>query len=112
MALQRAELFYNGKILWTYILDRDKKEFKNSMVDSSAIFNEMMSVNGVDVAIYFKALKNRIDVSFRSNDKVDVAALAKAFGGGGHKAASGVSISGELEDIKDIVLKKTAELIN
>lgn len=35
--------------------------------------------------------KNRINVSLRSNDSIDVSKIAKKFGGGGHKGAAGFS---------------------
>ena len=109
MALQRLETYGNGKVLWTYITDQDKKKYNNSMVDSSSIFNELMSINGVEIAIFFKVDKNKVDISFRSIDNVDVSSLAQYFGGGGHIVASGASLTGRFEEIRINVLKKSLE---
>ena len=111
LALNRLEPLAGGRILWTYITEEDKKAHNNSMADSTAVFNEMMSIDKTEVGIYFKVLKNKIDVSFRSNDKVDVSELAQHFGGGGHKAASGTSLKGDFEEIKRKVLNKAVELL-
>ncbi|MEK7626725.1 MAG: DHHA1 domain-containing protein [Patescibacteria group bacterium] len=41
------------------------------------------------IGIIWRQKKNRINVSLRSNGKVDVSKLAQRYGGGGHKKASG-----------------------
>lgn len=45
-------------------------------------------------------------MSLRSAGKVDVAALAQTFGGGGHVLAAGCRVEGELEEIVAKVLKQ------
>ena len=48
------------------------------------------TIEGVEVGVYFKQKSEReVKVSLRSNDRVDVAALAGRFGGGGHERHSG-----------------------
>jgi phosphoesterase RecJ-like protein len=114
LALQRLESYGKGKIYWTYITDQDKKAYHNSMVDSSSVFNEIMSINGIEIAIFFKVdkVKEKVDISFRSIDNIDVSSLAQFFGGGGHIVASGTSITGEFEEIKKNVLKKSLDFIS
>lgn len=43
-------------------------------------------------------------VSLRSKDTIDVAAVAKVFGGGGHKNAAGCTIRGDLATVKRRIL--------
>lgn len=112
LVLQRLEPYKTGKVLWTYITDKDKKFFNNSMVDSSSVFNEIMSVNGVEIAIFFKVDKNTVDMSFRSVDNINVSKLAKYFGGGGHIVASGATLTGDFDEIKNKVLKKSLEFVS
>ncbi len=112
LVLQRLETYRSGKVLWTYITDQDKKNNNNSMVDSSSVFNELMSVNGVEIAIFFKVDKDTVDMSFRSTDNVNVSKLAKYFGGGGHTVASGATLTGNFDEIKNKVLKKSLEFIS
>ncbi len=111
LVLQRIESLKNGKILWSYITDQDKKKYHNSMVDSSSVFNEIMSVDGVGIGIFFKVDKDKVDVSFRSVDNIDVSALAKYFGGGGHVVASGTTLFGNFEEIREKVLTKSLEFV-
>lgn len=112
LILSRIEPYDEGEILWTYITKDDRKRFKNTQLESFFVFREMLTIDTAKVSILFKEFDDRVEVSFRSFDKVDVATLAKEFGGGGHKAASGVVFNkNTLKDIKDYVLKKTSEYI-
>jgi phosphoesterase RecJ-like protein len=43
-------------------------------------------------------------VSLRSKHEIDVAAVARIFGGGGHKNAAGCTIRGDLETVKALIL--------
>ena len=42
----------------------------------------------------------------RSNEYVNVAEIAKLYGGGGHIRAAGCSVKGTLEEVKDTILKE------
>jgi len=45
-------------------------------------------------------------VSLRSKGAVDINAVAREFGGGGHKNASGCSASGPIEELKALFRQK------
>jgi bifunctional oligoribonuclease and PAP phosphatase NrnA len=51
-------------------------------------------------------------VSMRSKGDVDVNAVAKQFGGGGHKNASGCSAAGTLPELKRVFQQKLTEAID
>jgi len=66
--------------------------------------NYPRSVAGVEVAIFFRQLEEqKYKVGFRSKGTVNVAALAQAFGGGGHHNAAGGTVEGTLDEVKKIV---------
>ncbi|CDE45576.1 putative uncharacterized protein [Clostridium sp. CAG:411] len=44
-------------------------------------------------------------VSMRANDKIDVAAIASRFGGGGHVKAAGCTMTGTYYDIMNTLLE-------
>lgn len=73
------------------------------MSDEFAVFPR--SIEGVEVAALFReADDGRIKVSMRSKDVVDVSAIARNFGGGGHARAAGFYVRGTLADVKAKVL--------
>ena len=58
----------------------------------------MRLIKGVEVFIFFKKIdQKRTRVNFRSRSYVDVNKIARFFGGGGHKRASGTTIGNSLE---------------
>jgi len=48
-------------------------------------------------------------VLIRSKDEIDVDEIARYFGGGGHEAASGCIVSGEIEDVKRMVVDEVVK---
>ncbi len=63
-------------------------------------------IRGVKVAAIFEEVDGgRVRVSLRSKDaRVNVAAIASQFGGGGHAMASGIRMRGELAAVRQAVL--------
>lgn len=73
--------------------------------DLDGIVEHARAVKGVRLAILFRHVSGgRIKVSFRSVGTVDVAALARTMGGGGHTKAAGVAIAGDLDAVQRDVL--------
>jgi phosphoesterase RecJ-like protein len=52
-----------------------------------------------------------VKISFRSVGTVDVNALARQFGGGGHARASGALVEGPLADVRARVLTAAREAL-
>ena len=76
--------------------------------DLDGVVEHARAVRGVHLAILFRHVSGgRIKVSFRSVGKVDVAELARRFGGGGHTKASGVAIVGGLDEVQRTVLEES-----
>ena len=70
--------------------------------DEFAVFPR--SVEGVEVSALFRELDDgRVKASLRSKEVIDVAALARSFGGGGHARAAGLQIKAELSEAKKLV---------
>ena len=61
-----------------------------------------LTVDGVEVSVSMLEVKKRqYKISLRSKGKVNVNAVAAAFGGGGHILASGCMLSGDKEEVID-----------
>ncbi len=72
---------------------------------TDGFINYPRSIKGVEVAVFFREIeKNTFKVGFRSKGKVDVSALAAAFGGGGHHNAAGCKIFGSIETARDNII--------
>ena len=65
--------------------------------DCEGLVNYALAIEGIEVALFFREQPDgRFRVSLRSKGAVNVAAVAEAFGGGGHECASGCAIDGPL----------------
>ncbi len=70
------------------------------------IVNELLSPKDIKIAVSFvEQDPQTTKISFRSKDDYDVCEVAKKYGGGGHKNASGVQISGNLSSIKQEIVE-------
>lgn len=75
--------------------------------------NYPRSIRGVEVAIFFRQIgPDRYKVGFRSKGRVDVGALARELGGGGHHNAAGAELAGPLPAVRDQVFTRIGELLS
>jgi phosphoesterase RecJ-like protein len=74
--------------------------------------NYPRSIRGVEVAIFFRQIgPDRYKVGFRSKGTVDVGALAREFGGGGHHNAAGAIVEGPFPAVRNLVFTRLGELL-
>ncbi|AIQ69380.1 DHH family phosphoesterase [Paenibacillus graminis] len=106
-ALSTLQLSPNGDIAWVSITPQDMLDCEAANEDLEGIVNYPRNIRGVEVGILFKVIHERaVKASFRSAGKVDVAALAQVFGGGGHTRAAGARIDATLEEAIPMVLQE------
>jgi len=80
--------------------------------DPAEITTPLLAMGGVQVAALYRELPDgRIKVSLRSKGELDVHKLATEFGGGGHRNASGIVMSGSLDDVVNIVTGRSAAML-
>lgn len=80
-------------------------------IDASEGFVEILrGIEGVQVSILAKEQKDKnVKFSTRSKDYIDVAAITKLFGGGGHKVAAGATLPGPVEEALDKFVKEVSK---
>src|SRR5262249_32041226 len=107
--LERLQLTQNGKVAYTEIRREDYAATGAVPQDSEDLVNYTRSVVGVEVGLLFmEQPRGGVKVSLRSRSRVDVARVAAQFGGGGHRLASGATISASLEEARARVLEAVA----
>jgi bifunctional oligoribonuclease and PAP phosphatase NrnA len=94
--LSRAGKNDKMKLVYSVILKEDLEMFQEA---GDGVANLLGSLQDTAWALIIKEKSDyEIKVSLRSRDeRIDVAKVAKFFGGGGHKRAAGFSIRGRLE---------------
>ncbi|MFT3899829.1 MAG: bifunctional oligoribonuclease/PAP phosphatase NrnA [Gordonia sp. (in: high G+C Gram-positive bacteria)] len=74
--------------------------------ESEGLIDLVRTAEDAEVAAVFKESEpGRWNVSLRSKDTVDVTAIARHFGGGGHIRASGYSIEGTADEVTAALLR-------
>lgn len=76
--------------------------------DTEGIASIPKQIEGVKMGITIREKENDYKISVRTNDGVDACAFCNRFGGGGHAAASGCTLKGDLNSVIE-TLKKAAE---
>lgn len=110
--LALSRLKKEGKLAWTSITLQDRKEAGYSGKDDADLTNLLSTIEDIDVVVLFNEQnKCKIKISWRSDAGIDVSTIAHRFGGGGHPPASGVEISGNLEEVEEMVLKITKQYL-
>lgn len=104
--LSKVKLESEGQLAYTTVEWNDFVVTGAAPVDTEALVNECLTVAGTEAAFIAVEMQNRsIKVSFRSRGRLNVAAVAEQFGGGGHKQASGATIKGPLAKAEKELLK-------
>lgn len=102
----------NG-VVWTTLklTDRDKVGYQG--LDDADLINMMSSIQDTYISvILIEQPKGRVKVSWRAKGDLNVSRIAETFGGGGHKAAAGAMVEGNLEEVKNSVLTTTFGMMN
>src|SRR5215212_1460453 len=108
--LSNVKSHLGGRLLSTAITQADLNAVGAEATDTEDIINRLLSVGGVEVALLFLELgPQETKVSLRSRSAFDVNQVAARFGGGGHKAASGVRYPGPLSEAEPAVIAAVSE---
>jgi len=110
-ALHSLVLYFEGKIAVLTITPEDIDATGATMPDMDGIVDYARSLAIVEVAILIIALTDgSVRISLRSKG-ADVAKVAAAFGGGGHKVAAGFTLMHmQTQEIIDTILEKISIL--
>ncbi len=113
-ALERAQVYEGGRIVVSYLKRDDFVEVGAAEPYSEGIIDYLRAVEGADMAVLIRE-PPRSDgptrrVSLRASvDELDVSAIARKSGGGGHRQAAGFSSDESVEQITEFVRREFAE---
>ncbi|MCJ7694624.1 MAG: DHHA1 domain-containing protein, partial [Anaerolineaceae bacterium] len=100
-------------IIWTTLTLDDRINSNYQDNDDADLINILSAIEDVEIALIFvEQINNIVKVSWRSNGKIDISEIAFNFGGGGHKAAAGAEIQGDLADVLESVITASKNLRN
>jgi phosphoesterase RecJ-like protein len=101
---------WQGSLLWTEVSRKLLADCNADASEAENLVNFLTGTEGSNVSAILYENENGWRVSMRTlTEKVDVAAIAAAFGGGGHPKAAGVQIDGGIAE-RDAFLRRAAEM--
>lgn len=80
--------------------------------ETEGIINLPLAARDIQAVIFFKYVDGELRVSLRSKGDVDVRAVARQHGGGGHVNASAFSAKGNLAETRTAVIAEVIEAID
>jgi phosphoesterase RecJ-like protein len=103
-ALERAQVYDGGRLVISYLLRSDFRELGVGEEYAEGIIDYLRSVEGAELAATIREPPEPPDaprrISLRaSSDEIDVSAIARQRGGGGHRQAAGFSSPDSIEEI-------------
>ncbi|HUG40736.1 MAG TPA: bifunctional oligoribonuclease/PAP phosphatase NrnA [Longimicrobiales bacterium] len=112
IALEHLETDPELPITWITIPREVTHVMDATADDLDGVAEYARSVEGTEVALLFReTVDGATKVSFRSNGEVDVNAVAREFGGGGHIKASGAVVGGPVASARPRVLEATRRAV-
>jgi bifunctional oligoribonuclease and PAP phosphatase NrnA len=103
--------FDRGLVWATVTLESLNKVGLDDMTDGGLV-SLLVSIEEARISAVFKEQPdNKVEISFRSKNGYDVGSVAFGLGGGGHRQASGVTVSGSLAEVQQRVLPLLRVLI-
>lgn len=102
--LVNAQLRLNNTLCMLLLRQRDLAAAGVPARDTEGLVDYSLSIKGVKVGALLKELgPKQTKISLRSPDSIDVAKLARQFGGGGHKNAAGFMLELSIDEAMEFL---------
>lgn len=112
VAIETIEILEKGKLAFITVTEEMMKKTDASEEDCDGLVNIARNIEGVEVAILIRQRSdNEFKINFRSQNYVDVSAIASKYSGGGHRKAAGCTLKGNIEEIKQMLNKDVREVL-
>lgn len=98
-ALARVTLANGGRVAYSWVTGADFESLGALPEEAENLIDYVRALGGVDAVMLAKVNGTTVRASLRAKTDVDVGAVARAFGGGGHRAAAGFTHTGDLESL-------------
>ena len=100
LATALTHLQIAGPIAWSAVTVAEIQAAQAEVEDCEDIVNHVIGIEGICAGAFLRQMPDgRYRVSLRSKGIVDVAEVAERLGGGGHRNASGCTVTGNIAEI-------------
>ena len=111
--LSAMQIDASGRIAVVY-LDHDMARAAGGTYDDTeGLVNLPLNVKEIRAVVFFKQVEgDEYRISMRSKGDIDIGAVAKSFGGGGHKNAAGCTVTGGIDVLRQLFVEKIEHAID
>lgn len=110
--MQGLKLAYDDQLAYIRVTVEMLHETETTTDHTDGFVEHLLNIEGVKAAVIFTEVAQSVKMSFRSQESVHVNKWAEAFGGGGHKNASGLFMKGKMEEIEKKVIAACPEHVD
>jgi len=111
--LSAMQIAPSGRVSVLYFDDPMARAAGGTYDDTDGLINLPLTVKEIQSVVFFKHVAgDEYRVSMRSKGNVDIGAVAKEFGGGGHKNAAGCTATGTLDALQALFVGKIERAID
>jgi len=105
--LETMKLACDDRLAWSSISIQDFQHSGAKDEDTEGFVNEILSIMSVQIAVLLREPKpGKVRVSIRSRGDLDVAEVARDFGGGGHKNAAGCVFELPILEVEERLVRR------
>jgi len=98
-AMTRLTVANHGHVAYAWVTDEDFDELGVLPEEAESLPDSVRLLGGIDVAFLMRQAGDEVRVNLRAKCGFDVGSVARAFGGGGHRAASGLTFQGTMAEL-------------
>jgi bifunctional oligoribonuclease and PAP phosphatase NrnA len=111
--LSGMQIDQTGRIAIVYLDHEIARAAGGTYEDTEGLINLPLTVKEIQAVVFFKQIEgDQYRISLRSKGDVDVSAVAKDFGGGGHRNASGCTVTGGIDALQKLFVEKIVAVID
>lgn len=112
LALQHLNFSPDGRIACMLLPYTELIKIGALDLNPEGLINYARMIEGVEVGVLLREISpNTIKIGLRSKGRIDVAAIAQQFGGGGHRQAAGARLPGTLHEVQKTVFNAIEEVM-
>lgn len=102
--LARVTVVNGGRVAYSWIGSEDFAETGALPEEAENLIDFVRALGGVEVVFLAKVNGGTVRGNLRAKSDLDVSAIARELGGGGHRAAAGFTVEGDLPALLDRLL--------
>jgi len=111
--LSAMQIDATGRIAIVYLDHEIARAAGGTYEDTEGLINLPLTVKEIQAVVFFKQSEGEeYRVSMRSKGEIDIGAVAKEFGGGGHKNAAGCTVHGGVDALQKLFIEKIEQAID